>query len=169
MKAQRLLKLADLLEQDAKNKKGVKFDLHSWGQVTDKDEPLSCGTVCCAVGLAAVSGVFKRAGLGYRLTGDWSGNKTLIDVTYKGRCRSTAIASGSFVSAMKFFDLTQREASYLFVEASYHEDDIVTTHAAGERAVAKRIRQFVAKGVVPLPKGLTDILNTENVETADAV
>src|SRR5580704_5650057 len=65
MNKRRLLKLADLLEADAKNKKGIQFDYHHWGSVGNREEPLSCGTSACALGLAAISGAFTRAGLGY--------------------------------------------------------------------------------------------------------
>jgi hypothetical protein len=58
----RLLKLADLLEADAKNRKGIKFDLGTVAMSSAEDgnfikgelEPsVSCNTVACAMGLAA--------------------------------------------------------------------------------------------------------------------
>src|SRR4051812_18831228 len=81
----RLLKLADLLEADAKNKKGVKFDLEVIAQrsvpntdvygfedsdfLPDDTVPIDCGTTACAFGLAALSGVFRRQGLSYTIDG----------------------------------------------------------------------------------------------------
>lgn len=72
----RALKLADLLEKDAKNKKGIRFDLSTVFTATaleeGKDIPsdyvpeVSCGTTACAMGLAAISGEFKRAGLSFQ-------------------------------------------------------------------------------------------------------
>ena len=56
MNKKRLLKLADLLEADAKNKKGIKFDYWATANLADPKEPISCGTSACAMGLAALSG-----------------------------------------------------------------------------------------------------------------
>ena len=68
MKKQRLLKLAALLEEDAGNPKGMKFDLGYWAapanlgdsDLSKKDFSVDCGTVGCAVGLACLSGAFRR-------------------------------------------------------------------------------------------------------------
>lgn len=129
----RLLKLADLLEQDAKNKKGIKFDLGLWGYVSDANSPVSCGTSACAVGLAVASGAFKRAGLaslegGPRLTPKFRG-------------------LGGFAAVEAFFNLNMSESSFLFDDHSYRR--AATKGASGERAVAKRIRDFVAGKVSP--------------------
>jgi len=90
MNKRRLLKLADLLEADAKNKKGVKFDLGTWGNLnegTPEEEVISCGTTACAAGLAAMSGAFKKEGLGYRLVPYWHDlGKSEIRITLHGRC-----------------------------------------------------------------------------------
>jgi hypothetical protein len=78
----RLLKLADLLEADAKNKKGVAFDLTAWAKKKcDGDDyyspysfqreekvEVSCNTAACAWGLGAISGVFKKQGVAYEIT-----------------------------------------------------------------------------------------------------
>lgn len=66
MNKRRLLKLADLLVKDARTKKGIRF---SMDVVIARKNPeagavkMDCGTTGCAMGLAAVSGAFKRAGL----------------------------------------------------------------------------------------------------------
>lgn len=79
----RLLKLADMLEADAKNKKRIKFDLDFVGEPSSGEERMahwvgkikwkpevSCGTTACAMGLASISGEFKKAGLSYSVAGD---------------------------------------------------------------------------------------------------
>jgi hypothetical protein len=134
----RLLKLADMLEEDAKNRKGIKFDLDVVAKKSDGDEFLpeevptvSCGTTACAVGLACVSGAFKRSGLTYRIDG--FGLMPFLD-------KSETISGWKAVDV--FFDLTERESSFLFIPEYYPFDK--RTGAKGERYVAKRIRNFVA-------------------------
>jgi len=131
----RLLKLADLLEADAKNKNGIKFDYWATATVADTNEPISCGTSACAMGLAAISGAFKRAGLDYRLPG----NNNEIDFTWNGRVLEFERA------AMKLFDLSEQEADFLFVPGN----TTATIGAIAELQVAKLIRDFVAGKVAP--------------------
>jgi hypothetical protein len=134
----RLLKLADLLETDAKNRKGIRFDLSTWGNVEAADKPvLSCNTTACAMGLAAISGIFKKQGLDYELTP--SGN---IAIHVKG-------AYGGFSAAAELFSISHDESDWLFDYPSYGEAATLTG-AKGERMVAKRIRDFVA-GKASLP------------------
>jgi hypothetical protein len=131
MNKRRLLKLADLLEADAKNKKGIRFSYFNWGVDIDPKKPLSCGTRACAMGLAALSGAFKRAGMGYKI----KKNGGLV-ITH-GNSESPMRA------AMRTFDLTFSQADYLFTNSS----GMTMTHGAtAEREVAQRIRQFVAAG-----------------------
>lgn len=132
MNKRRLLKLADLLEANAKNKKGPKFDMSLWGLVEDTEAPMSCGTTVCAMGLAAVSGAFKRAGLGY----DLDLRKGLI-ITMP----STWSAIGS---AQELFEISPDEAEWLFMDALP-----LAKGAKGERQMAKLIRDFVAGKVRP--------------------
>ena len=129
MNKRRLLKLADLLEADAKNKNGIKFNLKTWGDVRNEASPLSCGTTACALGLAALSGKFRRAGLGYHIAHGG------LQITSMG-------SSGEIGAAMEVFDLYFREALWLFLPFAYGR--LPKTKAAGERIVAKRIRDFVA-------------------------
>lgn len=140
MNKRRLLKLADLLEEDAANKKGVKFDLGTVGEASDwrveKFEPgLNCGTIACAMGLAAISGAFKRAGLSYRV------RDQDIETTIKRRRISYVIA------AIKIFEIDEPAAHFLFTPGNYGSDH--PQGARGERRVAKRIRDFVAGKVSP--------------------
>lgn len=137
MNKRRLLKLADLLEADAENKKGIKFDLNDWG-FGENYTPVehACGTTACAVGLAIISGEFKRAGL----------------YNYWGETGSTRIVPGykdmrDWPAVRAFFGLGYEGAAFLFSADRYPTSK--TTHAAGERYVAKRIRDFVAGKVSP--------------------
>lgn len=131
MKKRRLLKLADLLKADAKNKKGIKFDMKTFGDVGDATNPLSCSTSACAMGLAAISGAFKREGLGARIQYKslyfiWNGKST----------------RDGFTVARELFDIDRYAANTLFGISN-------EVGASGERAVAKRIRDFVAGKAAP--------------------
>jgi hypothetical protein len=134
MNKRRLLKLADLLEADAENKEGIKFDLHGWGWTEDDTVSQSCGTTACAMGLAVLSGAFKRAGLK-----NGSSNRNEIDPVI-GRRRG-------FDAAEKLFDLTETQSRFLFSVDRYPLDR--SSGAVGEHYVAKRIRDFVAGKVAP--------------------
>lgn len=127
MNKRRLLKLANLLETDAKNKKGTRFDLSLWADVSDRKKPISCGTTVCAMGLAAISGIFKRAGLTYRIDNgfwfSWHGDN--LD---------------GFEIATELFDIPYNDASQLFSHTAYSLGQ--QTGARGELAVAKRIRKL---------------------------
>lgn len=140
MNKRRLLKLADLLEADAKNRQGIKFDLDIVGGasdwMTDQYTPgVDCGTTACAMGLAAVSGAFKRAaGLSYKVHGfDLRPTVNGRDIDY-------------ISAAIKVFSISEYEAHFLFTPASYV---CAQEGAKGERFVAKRIRDFVAGKVSP--------------------
>lgn len=140
MNKRRLLKLADLLEADANNKKGIKFDLGIVGGAADWDADqytpgVDCGTTACAMGLAAISGAFKSAGLSYHVSGTDLGT-----VLNGNRVRY-------WYAATKVFDISETAAHFLFTPNSY--DDVPITGAKGERYVAKRIRDFVAGKVSP--------------------
>jgi hypothetical protein len=146
----RLLKLADLLMADAKRKNGIKFDLGNWGDVSDPENILSCGTTACAFGLAALSGAFKRVGLGYELDypkRDYTNSRDFQEIAFrwKGRPRTTTSI------AMELFGLTESESDALF-GGSPGPDCSVSRGAEAERAVAKRIRKLV-KAVQKLKKG----------------
>jgi hypothetical protein len=125
----RLLKLADLLEADANNKTGIKFDMGDWIEMDNPKKPISCGTTACAMGLAALSGAFKRAGLGYKLRG-WG-----LEVTMHGK-------GNGLSAAMALFEIEEYEAAYLFIEPTGRG-------ARGERKIANLIRKFVARGGIP--------------------
>lgn len=151
MNDERLLKLADLLEADAANPTGVKFDLEFWGthsahsgiavkdwevRQTLKDQgkalkdgqpiPVDCNTAACAVGLACISGAFAADGLTYRITI----NGDLLPVFGHAE---------DWSAAADFFGLTDAQSHRLFSPCAYSKK----TGAEAELEVAKRIRGLV--------------------------
>lgn len=156
MHVERLRKLEQLLRDDAKNEKGVKFNLAVWAspsQTTpglggyarekwvDKVEPsVSCGTTACALGLAAISGVFKDEGLDYRVYEAGS------EVDENGVKRQLFILEpdhgghSGFEAGQSFFDLTYSQSHFLFDPAAY---DDIPKGAAGEIIVADRIAGLI--------------------------
>lgn len=142
MNKRRLLKLAGLLEADAKNKKGICFDISNVGRPVDMEKrfkrnqvPIDCGTTACAMGLAAITGAFARAGLSFCTDGFW------VHTKWNGRKTDYDIA------ATRLFNITNDQAHFLFTPHSYPREK--REGAVGERFVAKRIRDFVAGKVAP--------------------
>lgn len=129
--AKRLLKLADLLEADAANPTGVKFDLAYWARDLGNEVGIAvnCNTAACAVGLACLSGVFTEDGLSWRSS------------CFSDLIPQFGYAEG-FSAVEAFFDLSPRQADNLFLDEKYLAAE--RKGAVGERAVAKRIREFVA-------------------------
>lgn len=138
MNKERLLKLSELLEKDANNPRGVKFDLSNWGLVGDETKLLTCRTTACAMGLAAISGVFAKDGLSYRIT--TSG----FIVVHINDSRNVGV--DGFEAAEILFGIDYDTAAWLFDTPGYSS---VATGARGERKVAKRIRDFVAGKATP--------------------
>lgn len=141
MQKLRLLKLAKMLELDAKNKEGIQFDIDTVGRPSDfgvfsnkKEIPLDCGTTACAMGLAAISGEFKKAGLSYKINSESLSNQ--IVTKFNGR------AVNYDKAAMKLFNITKEQANYLFSPWTYPYGK--KTAAAGEREVVRRIKRVVA-------------------------
>lgn len=138
MNKRRLLKLAELLEADARRKNGVRFDQFDFGTVDDvgRTAPMSCATTACAFGLAAVSGIFKKsAGLTFALTYNNDTKKHDIQFLIDGEL------TGPFRAAEMVFDLTGEAAEYLFGARGDFPNH--GEGAAAERYAAKRIREFV--------------------------
>lgn len=143
MNKARLLKLAALLEADAKNQEGIKFDLNvivatdtGYGLESyafeEGDKPLlDCRTAACAVGLACISGAFKN------FTFEVHHGEILPIYTNK---HGTHLGFGE--AEIEFFGLTMDQSEFLFLSSSYPKSK--RQGAIGERAVAKRIRDFVA-------------------------
>src|SRR5882762_321649 len=141
MNKERLLKLADLLESDAKNKKGVSFDLTAWAQKKVEDKfsfcgfeegeiiPVSCDTAACAWGLGAISGAFAKEGVGYKIKSD-------------GRLIPFFGDLEEFDAAASFFDIDDGLSVYFLFDPEYYPDKKLKG-SIGERFVAKRIRDLV--------------------------
>ena len=128
----RLLKLRDLLLKDAKNKKGLQFDMGTWGEVGVGEKPgLTCNTRACALGLAALSGEFKRAGLGYELSANGQ-----IWPTLNGVQGADTVLVGA-----EAFDIPHRLSNALF--GAWYEDG---DGAEAERNMAKIIKYLVKHG-----------------------
>lgn len=147
MQRARLLKLAALLERDARNKRGVRFNMAKWGQVDDTNDHLSCGTEACALGLAALSGEFSRAGLGCNIE-LWGG----IDIWRK---TPRGLRHGALEAGRAVFGLSCRQAYFLFMPGAYllrARHSIETCGAAVERRVARRVRAL-AEGRVRIRPG----------------
>lgn len=142
MNKRRLLKLALLLEADAKKRKGLQFDLGTWGLSYEGGMAVSCNTKACAMGLAALSGAFKRDGLTYEVVPRFIEDPTLgsrINISFNGR--------GLPINAAKrLFEITAPQAEWLFLPDSYEDCPV---SKKGERIVAKRIRDFVAGKATP--------------------
>lgn len=136
---ERLLRLADLLEADAANPKGVKFDLGSWAErpravlFPRQIKKLDCNTQACAVGLACLSGAFTADGLSWK---PMAGENN-IEPMFAGL--------EGYVAVMEFFDLDRGEAFHLFDMSHYTRDRLPSIGAEAERAVAVRIRELVAQ------------------------
>lgn len=149
MRTDRLLKLAELLEADAANPEGVKFDLTAWGYSTiaggdrfdnkfrrdQKVIPVSCDTAACAWGLAAISGIFKEEGVSFEISASERALVPSFNNLY------------GFDAAKAFFELGEdtdglEQVSTLFDTPSY----MFLKGAPAELEVAKRIRELVANG-----------------------
>lgn len=137
MNKRKLLKLADLLEKDAANPKGVKFDIRTWGS-SNKEPNVSCGTAACAMGLAALSGAFRglKAKPAYCF---WEPDTNYITPWFDDHEGMDA--------ASALFDIRYEEAEWLFDPTSYSASR--QTGKRGELAVAKRIRDFAAGTAEP--------------------
>jgi len=134
-KANRLSRLATLLENNKAAALGLEFNLSEWTEGKVKTEgPFwnrrknICHTSACAVGLACLSGEFATDNLMF------DASETSIEPCYAGHKSWKAIEA--------FFGLTETEARHLFHERAY--DGATIGHQA-ELNVAKRIRALIAK------------------------
>lgn len=138
MHTDRLIKLAELLEADAANPHGIKFDLGQWGSVTSGDVDamvdISCGTAACAMGLAVLSGAFSGVGL-------YNASISMREIIPAIRGESD---DGGFCAAAALFGIEPWDAEHLFCADTY-PDDAVITGAEGELMVSARIREFVGE------------------------
>lgn len=149
MNKKRLLKLADELERLAEQKKRPRFNLALWGtqrkeQRGKKPSALTCATAACAVGTAMLLPAFRRQGLGCTVI-----NENQMVPTYRRGENWEAVDKFFFDIPNPCDDRPSEEATFLFSYDSYPKRH--WTGRAGMRAVAKRIRDFVA-GKVSVPE-----------------
>ena len=138
MNKDRLLRLVNLLREDAANPNGAKFDLGTWGESSDAEPRLSCGTTACAMGLAAISGIFKDEGLTFSVHPEVGINgEDVNDIKVEYDHRS------GFTAAALFFDISGTDARYLFAPDSYRGS--IPVGKEGEELVAARIEAFIAE------------------------
>lgn len=150
MRIDRFIKMAELLEEDAANPEGVKFDLGLW--VVPADSPnnfesypidttsveVDCGTAACGWGLAAISGIFKDEGVGFHIIKESSrGTVGMLVPTFDGK--------EGLTSAQAFFEVDKSIISKLFDTPTYD----TTKGADAERFVAQRIRYLIQNGSLP--------------------
>ena len=158
MKVKRLERLVKLLRKDARNKKGVKFDLTTWASpansinrrwITEPDEiPVSCNTTACAMGLAVISGEFEKEGLYANYVNQWNGVAMQPAIKVKDRKQGMEYVSTNFAAARALFGLKHDiEASWLFNPSFYKGSD--RRGAKAELKVAKRISKLIKDGGLP--------------------
>lgn len=104
---------------------------------------IDCNTQGCAMGLAALSGAFKPEGLSYGLWNDDPNRQEMVPTMQN----TDGTMAWGFDATAKLFDITDREATYLFDPTYYSK----RTGAEGELAVAKRIRDAVAANTIKQP------------------
>lgn len=153
MRTDLLLRLADLLEADAANPKGVKFALDAWAQDARHEDPgfhslpwakvmalkydmdiqiipVDCNTAACAMGLAAISGAFLEEGLTWKINSYYT----------KGVLIPCFGEAQGFDAARALFDISKVAAEQLF-DATHYE---VIKGVDAELEVASRLRGLVA-------------------------
>lgn len=158
MREDLLLKGAELLEADAVNPEGIKFNLGTWAadaridlgtayrnasQYEYKEDaaiPVNCETQGCAFGLFAVSGTFKDEGLSYTISAG-----KLRPVLKQGRFTFL-----DWEAVVTLFDIGIGDAWRLF-SAEYYPGD-QRKGATAELAVAGRIRSLVANGTLEIQR-----------------
>jgi hypothetical protein len=164
MRTDRLYEFIDLLEADAVNPKGSQFNLNFWAAPSGtvdrhtqshlRSESLSfykadtkviavdCGTTVCALGLLAVSGIFKDEGFTFKIDSDGTlfpkyGNKTGFE------------AATAFFELPKYADQMESRdyVAYLLFDPCYYERK---TGKDAELEVVRRIRLLISHGTLSL-------------------
>lgn len=128
----RLLRLADRLDALRADAFNIRYWVHGESGPRDhldleEDDQPHCGTVCCAVGYAAMLPEFKAEGLGL----EWSADDRRFEPTFAGRMGWGAVIA--------FFGIPGDVAAELFTWHRYAESISVTADV-----VAARIRAHVA-------------------------
>lgn len=144
----RLERMAKLLDDNADNPEGIRFNIHQWagpapGSDTDGYFPtkarikVDCGTMACGMGLAAISGEFEEEGLSYTLTG-MEGHYMLLPIFQPN---GKSLDEG-YNAAEALFGIDLADAEYLFSGDCYPH--LLHKGAKGERYMAQRIRNYLA-------------------------
>lgn len=124
----RLTKLRELLLLDARRKRGIKFDMSTFGIVKDGGAPgMDCGTRACALGLAALSGQFRGLSLS-------------IDCYSIARILWKGSYIGAFHAGELAFDIPDSLAWTLFTSGVMKK----SKGAAAERELAGLIKNILA-------------------------
>ncbi len=145
MNKDRIQRFIDLLKADAANPKGVKFDMGVWthpeGAVSRRDVPVGtkevkvdCGTHACALGLAAISGVFKDDGLSFRVWTERPDDSVGMLIPTFGTLQE-------YEAGAAFLGITQQDANVLFDNNYYPYEK--TRGADAELEVVKRLEYLL--------------------------
>lgn len=149
MKTELLTLLATKLRENAANPKGMQFDISAWyKQGFNAENPISCGTTGCAMGLAALLPEFQALGLKPEICPDIKdqladGQIAAIDVVYEHDGKT---ASGGVYAAMNLFEISYPVSESLFMPDDYEYSGAHLRGAAGELEVATRIEFLVDHG-----------------------
>lgn len=130
---ERLLKLADYLENQAKDER---FDLSLIAETNEQCEfpsKTACGTAACAIGhMPQVFPKHCKYQVPFWEDGYREDHRISLEVVGKGKLDNKS----DFSLAEEFFNITSEQADYLFQPDSYGE-------RKGRKTVAKRIRMLV--------------------------
>ena len=128
MRTDLLLQLADLLESNSNNPKGAKFYFMDFGFTEEEGVApgLDCGTTACAVGLAAISGLFPRLGFAH------DAHEYTINITLDG------VHEDGFKAAQEAFEISYDDSCFLFANVPLKTQ----RGADAERELAQVIRWF---------------------------
>lgn len=152
MRKDLLIKGAEVLEADAVNPEGIKFNLSTWAsdaridlataysdpstrQYYYKDAevvPVNCGTQACAMGLFAISETFKDEGLSYETVGG-----KLRPILKQG-----ILTYRDWEAVTHLFDINTSDSWRLFSSEYYDR----RTGAPAEMEVAARMRHLATTG-----------------------
>lgn len=138
---ERLERLAALLVRTHNTKGAPRLHMNDFATVLQAHEvnPLApdCGTVCCALGLAALSGEFEADGLA------WYTVLTYATAQEANGCGNVKVVCGDgerYAAGMEvpevLFGLNIPQAAYFFLPGQYRESPTMMQ-------VAERIRNFI--------------------------
>lgn len=116
MNKKRLQILRDCLKTEVKPKL---FNMSQWAIEIEKGRP-ACGTSACALGWATAIPAFAKAGLRLTQTRDSDKYVTIRGMRHRDRgYDENPTYRRSIRTAERFFDITTKQAEYLFAEDVY--------------------------------------------------